>query len=90
MILTGTCLLLGLITPLFALLACLEPIGMTLSWFPPPRWNLFEPLLPAVLVTVVAAAVLFLGPGALSVDARLFGRREIIIPKLARPPKPED
>lgn len=90
MILTGTCLLLGLITPLFALLACLEPVAMTLSWFPPPRWNLFAPTLPAVLVTVVAAAVLFLGPGALSVDARLFGRREIIIPKLTRPPKPEN
>jgi hypothetical protein len=29
---------------------------------------------------VLAAAVLCLGPGAFSVDARLFGRREVIIP----------
>jgi hypothetical protein len=31
--------------------------------------------------TVLAAAIALLGPGAFSVDARLFGRREIIIPK---------
>jgi hypothetical protein len=33
----------------------------------------------AALVTSAAAAVVLLGPGAFSVDARLFGRREIVI-----------
>jgi hypothetical protein len=37
------------------------------------------------LVLAVAAAVVPLGPGALSLDARLFGRREIIIPRSPRP-----
>jgi hypothetical protein len=32
------------------------------------------------LCAAIAVAVIFLGPGALSLDARLFGRREIIIP----------
>jgi hypothetical protein len=30
---------------------------------------------------VIAAAVAGVGPGAFSFDARLFGRREVIIPK---------
>jgi hypothetical protein len=34
----------------------------------------------AVLSAVIAVAVICLGAGALSLDARLFGRREIIIP----------
>ena len=34
----------------------------------------------AALATVIAVAVICLGPGALSLDARLFGRREIVIP----------
>ena len=32
----------------------------------------------------VTVALLFLGPGAYSVDARLFGRREIVIPRRSR------
>jgi len=33
----------------------------------------------------MAAAVVLLGPGALSLDARLFGRREVTIPEKANP-----
>jgi hypothetical protein len=39
----------------------------------------------AFLFALIAIAVICLGPGAYSLDARLFGRREIIIP--ARPAK---
>jgi membrane protease YdiL (CAAX protease family) len=35
----------------------------------------------AIYTLVLAAAIVFLGPGAFSLDARLFGRREIVIPK---------
>jgi hypothetical protein len=33
----------------------------------------------------MALAVALIGPGAYSLDARLFGRREIIIPRASRP-----
>jgi hypothetical protein len=39
--------------------------------------------LSAALVALIAAALVLLGPGALSLDARWFGRREIIIPPAA-------
>jgi len=34
-----------------------------------------------IYTIVFAAAIILLGPGAFSLDARFFGRREIIIPK---------
>ena len=34
-----------------------------------------------IYAIALAAAIVLLGPGAFSLDARLFGRREIIIPK---------
>lgn len=37
-----------------------------------------------VFAIMIAAAVACLGPGAFSLDSRLFGRREIIIPKFHR------
>jgi uncharacterized membrane protein YphA (DoxX/SURF4 family) len=40
----------------------------------------------ALSLALVAAALLLLGPGAISLDARLFGRREIVFPHERRPP----
>jgi hypothetical protein len=37
---------------------------------------------------VMAAALACLGPGAFSLDARRFGRREIVVPHIPRPPRP--
>ena len=42
----------------------------------------------ALFVAADAAAVILLGPGASSVDARLFGRREIVIPPQPQPRLP--
>ncbi len=38
-----------------------------------------------VLSCLNAVAITFLGPGAYSLDARLFGRREIVLPSGGRP-----
>ena len=62
---------------------------MTLSWIPSPEHSLIELKLSAIMLVIVAGAILLLGPGAFSIDARLFGRREIIIPRTAhRSPEP--
>jgi uncharacterized membrane protein YphA (DoxX/SURF4 family) len=83
---SGILLLIGLFTPAAGALAGLATLGVALSWFPPPARNLFDSTLAAVLVADMCAALALLGPGAISVDCRLFGRREIIIPEVSRPP----
>jgi uncharacterized membrane protein YphA (DoxX/SURF4 family) len=83
----GLSLLAGFLTPFAAGLALLGGIGIQLSWLSLPSPSPFETKLTTGLAMVVALAVVLLGPGALSLDARLFGRREIIIPRVSRPPK---
>jgi uncharacterized membrane protein YphA (DoxX/SURF4 family) len=86
---SGASLLLGFLTPIGAILAAAGCAAFSLSWLPAPEHSLIELKLSAILVVTMAGAILLLGPGALSVDARLFGRREIIIPRPAhRPPEP--
>ena len=85
-ILAGAALLIGFLTPLAALLAGLISIGMALSWPPPSTPNVFGDAPATIFLIVMAVAVLLLGPGAYSLDARLFGRREIILTLPLRPP----
>jgi hypothetical protein len=41
----------------------------------------------AFWMIIAATALGLLGPGAYSLDGRLFGRREIVIPPSSRPPE---
>jgi uncharacterized membrane protein YphA (DoxX/SURF4 family) len=77
---SGALLLIGYLTPFAGALAGLISLGRAFSWFPPPNLNLFEARSTAALATVIAAALVCLGPGAFSLDGRLYGRREIVIP----------
>lgn len=49
--------------------------------------NLFSQALTALLTEAMSAATVLLGPGAFSLDARLFGHREIIISPAHHPPE---
>jgi uncharacterized membrane protein YphA (DoxX/SURF4 family) len=82
---TGTCLLAGFLTPIASGVLALGALASALSWLPPLPVSLLDTKWIVALVLAVAAAVVPLGPGALSLDARLFGRREIIIPRSPRP-----
>jgi hypothetical protein len=85
---SGASLLIGFLTP-WAVLAGLSAFGLVLYSPSSGTPALMNGKLAALLVVVVGAAVALLGPGALSVDARLFGRREINIPR-GRDRSPED
>jgi hypothetical protein len=72
-------LIAGLFTPCAA--AVLGVLVIVAHFFySPASCSLSASAVLTALVAGVAAAIVFLGPGALSVDARLFGLREIIIP----------
>ena len=85
--LSGVCLLIGFLTPILSLLACLENLGIAFSWFPLQLLSPFESKLALVPVIAISAAIALLGPGAFSLDARLFGWKEIVIPPAPRPPQ---
>jgi uncharacterized membrane protein YphA (DoxX/SURF4 family) len=73
-------LLIGYLTPFAAGLAGLVSISNVFPWFPAPTPDLFEARVAALLATAIVTALVCLGPGAFSLDARRFGRREIVIP----------
>jgi uncharacterized membrane protein YphA (DoxX/SURF4 family) len=81
MVVAGALLLIGSLTRWAAIAAATTGLLSMFSWFPGPRVGLFESPMTAVLAVVIAVSLVCLGPGAFSVDARLFGRREVIIPK---------
>jgi len=63
-LLAAGCLLLGFVTPVTALLIGL--LSATLAF--------------NIDIVVLSIVIALLGPGAFSIDARMFGRREILIP----------
>ncbi len=69
-------LLIGFLTPPVALIALAGAALLLASG---------EASLPTdIYAVILATATALLGPGAFSLDAQLFGRREIVIPKMER------
>ena len=87
LITSGAALTVGFFTPFAGLFVGLCFLGVALSWFPAPSWGFQDARLLAVGMLITAAALALLGPGAFSLDGRLFGRREIVIPPASRPPE---
>jgi uncharacterized membrane protein YphA (DoxX/SURF4 family) len=84
----GLLLLLGLFNRLACSLGALISLGAALGFIHVPVFNVLPAMVSAVFTAVIAVALLCLGPGAYSLDARRHGRREIIIP--ARPHSSDD
>lgn len=82
----GALLLIGYLTPFAGVMAALSGISRALAWSSMLAGNLFDTRLTVAFEVAIAIALVFLGPGAFSVDARIFGRREIVIPRSPLPP----
>jgi uncharacterized membrane protein YphA (DoxX/SURF4 family) len=81
---SGVSLLIGFLTPVSCALTAAGTVFLRIQ---PPTPILFDAKLSTLFVVIMATAIGFLGPGAFSVDSRLFGRREIIIPPRSGLPK---
>ena len=86
----GAFLLAGLMTPLAALLVAAGEIGITLSRTSLPGQDLFYGSLAMISLIVVSIAIALVGPGAFSIDAWMFGRREITIPSTSSHKKAQE
>jgi uncharacterized membrane protein YphA (DoxX/SURF4 family) len=84
LLVAGTSLMVGFMTPITGMLVGAGVVAVSLSLVPPPSPNLFEAALSSFLAATIAVAIVVLGPGAFSLDALIFGRREIIIPRIPR------
>ena len=78
-VVSGLALLAGFLTPASGALSGLTTLFIVATWTANGTSVLIDRFAALVLI-VDAAALALLGPGAHSLDARLFGRREIIIP----------
>jgi len=74
----GISILLGFLTPVIS--ALLFSGGLIAVYFSYSDYTQIF-VSPVIYGIILSAAVVLLGPGAFSLDARLFGRREIFIPK---------
>jgi len=78
--LAGVLFLIGFLTPIIAAVVTVGLGGVALALLPMCAPNLFDSRTAIIFGLTMLVSVLALGPGAFSIDARLFGRREIIIP----------
>ena len=81
---SGAMLVVGLLTPIVAVVMGLCVLGVEFSFLPVCGATVFDGKVTVIEAATILTAIVFLGPGAFSLDSRLFGRREIIIPPSPR------
>jgi putative oxidoreductase len=77
----GILLLVGLWTPVAGTLAAIAKVSTALLRFFSHSGDPSIPIAQAVLGAILAVILAMVGPGALSIDARLFGRKHIDFPE---------
>jgi uncharacterized membrane protein YphA (DoxX/SURF4 family) len=82
----GALLTIGLFTAIGSVLALIAG-GLAVFGVTDCTANLFATKLSICFAGVILVALLLVGPGAFSIDGRVFGRREIIIPPISRSQK---
>ena len=78
-LLGGLGLVCGLFTPAAGVMAIVGTVLVASG--PIPESQLFLRPQGSLLLAAAALSIVLMGPGAYSIDARLFGRREILIPR---------
>jgi uncharacterized membrane protein YphA (DoxX/SURF4 family) len=81
----GSLLIVGLFTPIVGAVVGAGAVGIGVSLLPASARTVFDSRPATVFALAMLVTIIALGPGAFSVDARLFGRREIIIPPRVSP-----
>ena len=74
---TSLALIIGLLTPIATSILCLGGLAAAIDSGMAGYMPLFASSIARIEFVVMSAALVCLGPGAFSLDARLYGRREI-------------
>lgn len=84
---SGCMLLIGFLTPVGGVIVGFDVIGISLPALPVPTPAVFDSRPALIFGLTILLAIIGAGPGRFSIDARVFGRREIIIPLPDSPPE---
>lgn len=80
----GAAIVAGFLTPVVAVVEAFCVFCQGLAWLPSSDVSLFDSRPSTLFAITITIAIALLGPGRFSLDSRMFGRREIIIPPAPR------